>query len=54
MIDPDKPTEIVQAMQEILTNSELREKLMARGLVQAKKFTWIKPAEDFLKIINKL
>jgi glycosyltransferase involved in cell wall biosynthesis len=54
MIDPDKPTEIAQAMQEILTNSELREKLMARGLVQSKKFTWIKPAEDFLKIINKL
>jgi glycosyltransferase involved in cell wall biosynthesis len=54
MIDPDKPAEISQAMQEILTSPELREKLIARGLIQAKKFTWIKPAEDFLKIVNKL
>lgn len=54
MIDPDKPAEIAQAMQELLASPELREKLIARGLIQAKKFTWIKPAEDFLKIVNKL
>ena len=54
MIDPDKSSEIAQAMQELLASPELREKLIARGLVQAKKFTWIKPAEDFLKIVNKL
>ncbi len=54
MIDSDKPDEIYQAMKEILTKSELRDNLIAKGLAQAQKFTWTKTAEDFLKLINKM
>lgn len=53
MIDPDRPDEIMQAMKEILTNKELRETLIAKGIEQAKKFSWRKAAEDTLKIIQE-
>lgn len=52
MIDPDKPEEICQAMLEILTNSELRDNLIQKGLAQPKQFNWKKTAEEFLKMIN--
>jgi len=54
LIDSDKPDEIAQAMQEILTNADLREKLITRGLMQSKKFNWTNSAEDFLKVVNRL
>jgi len=54
MINPDQPDEIYQAMKEILTKSELRDSLIAKGLAQSQKFTWTKTAKDFLKLINKM
>ncbi|MDO8241210.1 MAG: glycosyltransferase family 1 protein [Candidatus Moranbacteria bacterium] len=54
MIDPDKPDEIFLAMKEILNNRELRNSLIDKGLIQSKKFSWTKPAEDFLKLVNKI
>lgn len=52
MIDPSKPDEIFKAMKEILTDKELREKLIKKGLRQSKNFDWDKTAEEFLKIIS--
>ncbi|HEX7586602.1 MAG TPA: glycosyltransferase family 1 protein [Patescibacteria group bacterium] len=54
LIDPDKPQEIASAMKEILTNGELRSKLIERGLVRSKEFSWQKSAREFLKIIKNL
>ena len=54
LIDPDKPDEIFQAIKEVLLNRELREKLREKGLEQAKKFSWLKTAKEFLEIIGKL
>lgn len=54
LIDPDKPDEIFHAMKEILSESDLRENFVAKGLAQAGKFNWKKAAEEFLKMINRL
>lgn len=52
LIDPDKSQEICDAMREILTNSELRAKLVERGLVRSKDFNWRKTAKLTLKILT--
>jgi len=52
MIDPNKPDEIFEAMKEILTNPELKKKLIEKGLEQAKKFNWNETAREFLKFIS--
>ncbi len=52
LIDPDKPGEIYAAMKEIISNRELKEKLVAEGLKQAEKFNWKKTAEEFLEVLK--
>lgn len=52
MIDPNKPDEIFEAMKEILTNVEFKNKLVERGLEQAQKFDWNNSAQEFLKIVS--
>jgi glycosyltransferase involved in cell wall biosynthesis len=54
MVDPDKPDEIYRAMKEILLSRDLREKLIKKGLEQAKKFEWKKTAKEFLKVVKRI
>lgn len=54
LVDPDKPDEIFHAMKEVLLEAGLRGNLVAKGLVQAGKFSWKKSAEEFLKMINRM
>ncbi len=54
MIDPYNINDIAQAMQEILTDENLRNKLVERGLEHAKKFSWGKTTREYLKIFNNL
>lgn len=54
MIDPHKPDEIYLAMKEVIADNGLSGHLVGKGLIQAKKFSWTKAAEEFLKMINKL
>ena len=54
LVDPDKPDEIFQAMKEILSKGELKDSFVSKGLAQAKKFSWQRSAEEFLKMINKI
>jgi len=54
MIDPHKPDELYRAMKDVLKNNELRGNLIAKGIIQAKKFNWTKTAEEFLKMIHRL
>lgn len=51
MIDPDRSSEIFQAMREILSSREMREKMREKGISQSKKFNWRKAAEESLRII---
>jgi len=50
LIDPDKSEEISQAMQQILMDKLLREKLITTGLKRAKQFSWEKTARETLKL----
>lgn len=53
MIDPDRPDEIFQAMKNILSDKNLRENLIKKGLERAKKFNWQKTAREFLEVLDK-
>lgn len=54
MIDPHRPSEIAQAMREILTDKVLREKLIQKGLEQSQKFSWHKSARKFKQLLEQL
>ncbi len=52
MVDPYNINDLARAMAEILTDNNLRNKLIARGLAQAKKFSWEKTAKEYLKLFS--
>lgn len=52
LIDPNKPEEIFEAMQQILNEKDLREKLIKSGLEKAREFSWKKTAQKTLQIIT--
>lgn len=54
MIDPHRPSEIAVAMQEILTNQDLRDKLIQKGLEQSQKFDWHKSAKKFEQLLKQV
>jgi len=54
MVNPHSIDSLAQAMRQVLTNSELRDSMIRRGLEQAKRFSWEKAAEQTLKVYNKL
>jgi glycosyltransferase involved in cell wall biosynthesis len=50
MVDPYDVNEIAKAIDLILSNENLRNEMIERGLKQAKKFSWKKTAEETLKV----
>jgi glycosyltransferase involved in cell wall biosynthesis len=48
-IDPNRPTEIAEAMESLLTDEKIYIKFKERGIAQSKKFSWKKCAEETLK-----
>jgi len=54
LIDPRDVNGIAEAMYDVLTNGELRKKLVAKGFEQYKKFSWAKCAKETLEIIEHL
>jgi glycosyltransferase involved in cell wall biosynthesis len=53
-IDPTSIPDIVKAITKITKISALRNKLKTKGLVQAKKFSWLKTAKKTLLIYNSI
>ncbi len=53
LVDPDKPQEICDAMKDVLINGELRSKLIERGLVRSKEFSWQKTARLTLGVLTR-
>ncbi len=53
-IHPEKTEQIAAAIEKLLTDEKLRTELKAKGLVQAKKFSWQKTAEATLKVLSSL
>jgi len=54
LIDPFKPEEITAAMIRILSDENLKNDLIAKGFVQAAKFSWKAMAEQFVAIYREL
>ncbi len=53
-IDPARPAEITNAMQQIEADAELRERLVLTGLHQAQKFSWKKVAKQTLAFYEQV
>lgn len=51
MVDPYKPDELARAIEMILTDKKLRQRLSEKGMEQAKKFSWEKCAESTLHVL---
>ena len=54
MVNPEDEEGLAQAMHAVLTNDELRQSLIKRGLSWAQKFTWQKAAHETLKVYEKI
>lgn len=54
MVDPYNVNDIARVLIEILTNKNLKDKLIGRGLEQAKKFSWRRTADEYLNILRNL
>jgi len=54
MVDPHDTDSLAQAMRQVLTDSELRDNMIRKGLEQSKRFSWEKTAEQTLEVYNKL
>ncbi len=54
MVDPFDVDELGWAMEEILTDEDLRQELIARGLERVKLFPWDKCAEETLSLITQI
>ena len=54
IVDPQKPTEITSAMQQILNDNQLYNSLCAKGIEHSKKFSWRIMAEQNLKLYQEV
>jgi len=52
MVDPYNITDIVGAMEQVLTNQELQNSLIKKGLEQARRFSWEKAAGEYLEVFR--
>ena len=54
MVNPYDTDSLAQAMRRVLTDDKLRDKMVRRGLEQAKKFSWEKTAAQTLEVYEKV
>ncbi len=54
IFDLSEPDTLTQAMQECLTNKELRSRLIEKGLARVKGFSWHNTANEIWKTLNEL
>jgi glycosyltransferase involved in cell wall biosynthesis len=54
MFNPYNTDSLVEAMRKVLTDSELRDDMVRKGLEQAKKFSWERTARETQEVYNKV
>jgi len=54
MINPDKSSEISEALELVLSSDALRQKLIAKGYERAHNFTWDMAAKEYLALFKEL
>ena len=52
LVNPNRPTELAESIQKILTNKTLQEHFIQRGLEQANKFIWEETAKKFISLLR--
>jgi len=52
MVDPYNINDLAGALEKVLVDENLKNKLIARGLEQAKKFSWRETARAYLSELN--
>jgi glycosyltransferase involved in cell wall biosynthesis len=50
LFDPGKPAEIADALEQLATDTDLRERLRQLGLEHAAKFTWARSVEETIRV----
>jgi len=53
-VNPNSTEELTKAITKIIKSSTIRKKLIDNGLIQAKKFDWLKTAQETLSIYKSL
>jgi len=53
LVDPREPEALAQAMLRLLRDKELRGELSARGLEQARRFSWRRCAQETLAVLEE-
>lgn len=53
-VDPEDTERMVRVVREVMGDKELREEMINKGLVQAKKFSWKKCADETARIYKQL
>jgi len=53
LVDPTDPQALSQAVSKLIHSQELRKNYSEKGIIQAKKFSWISTARQTLKIYEK-
>ena len=54
MVNPYDTDSLVEAIRQVLTDSELRKDMIRKGLEQSKKFSWEKTAKETQEVYNKV
>lgn len=53
LVDPKNPSKISEAMKKISSDQAFRQNLIEKGLLNSKKFSWQKTAQEILLLIRK-
>jgi len=54
IVDPHDVTAIAQAIQKVIGDRQLAKKLSQKGIMQAKKFSWEKTAQQTIDVYKKV
>lgn len=53
LVDPNNDEELREALIKVIADNNLREDLINKGLKQAKQFSWVKAAEETIKVYQQ-
>jgi len=54
LIDPHDPSSIANGMQEVISNTQLREDMISKGFERTKEFSWKKTADHIYEELKKI
>jgi glycosyltransferase involved in cell wall biosynthesis len=53
IVKPENVFDIARGMQEVLLDDDLRQRLIAAGYLQARRFDWHRTAQEVLEVYRK-